>query len=517
MTDPDPGGTWSTSTPAIAFAGAGTGLITGVSAGPVNVIYTFTSTGCRITTPFTVDPLPAAISGTALGVCIGGTATLTDATPGGTFSGGAPRASVTLGGLVSGFSLGPATITYTAPSGCAITSSMMVNPLPRPIVGPSVVCQSATITLTDPDAGGTWSSFDATIADAFPTTGVVTGHTVGSVDISYTFPATGCAAVMNVTVNSGPGAIAGPAGPIILCTGDSILLNGSGLLFGPFTFQWDDSGSTIPGATNASFNASRTGSYSVFVTNTLGCTLQSGVIDVTAGIAPVITHATPLGFCIGNSVVLTADVGGATGVIAYQWNKGGLAIAGETNVTYTADSTGGYTVEVTVNGLSTSCSATTPVATVVVDNFPTPSISYTGTMLKTSNTYVTYQWFLNSVAIPGATNYTYVPVADGSYRVRVGDIIGCPGFSSAYGIGGVGTPLITAGGLSIFPNPVNDVLHIVSPVKLRAVITGLEGRTIIEQANAQEIDMTKLAKGIYMLNLFDDHGTRVHVQKLVKE
>jgi trimeric autotransporter adhesin len=522
-TDADPGGVWSTSNITIAFIGSTTGIVTGVSGGAVSVIYTFTSTGCRNTLPFFVNALPAPIGGPTA-VCSNGTITLTDVTPGGTFSGGAPHASVTPGGIVSGISAGTAGITYTVgATGCRTATPINVNAIPSPITGSSVFCQNSTTTLTDPDPGGTWSSQNTTIATVGSLSGIVTGLATPGTNISYAFVTTGCAAVFPVTINAAPPAVITPAGATVFCAGGNVVLDGT--TASGVTYQWRNSSGPIPGATNASYTASASSSYTVDISNALGCHAISAPQVVTAGINPTITHATSLGFCIGMNVVLTADVDStidalsAAGIdtLTYQWKKGGVAIPGATNVTYTADSAGAYTVDVTVSGGSGLCTATTPAVTTVVNNYPTPSITNTGTMLKTASTYVTYQWYLNTVAIPGATNYTYIPLANGNYRVIVGDILGCHGTSNGYNIAGVGVTQVSADEISIYPNPANNVVHIESPVAVRAVITGMEGKTLIDENNAHEININSLANGLYLITLYDGNGNRVLVQKLIKE
>lgn len=60
--------------------------------------------------------------------------------------------------------------------------------------------------------------------------------------------------------------------------------------------------------------------------------------------SPSITPGGPLSFCSGGSVALSANTG--TGY-TYQWHLGGTLIPGEAGSTYTADTPGNYTVQVT--------------------------------------------------------------------------------------------------------------------------------------------------------------------------
>src|SRR5207244_8896940 len=88
LSDGSGASTWSSSNNAVATVGAGTGVVTGVIAGTLNITFTL-PTGCFVTTPFTVNPTPAAITGVP-NVCVGSTRTLTDATSGGTWSSSNP-------------------------------------------------------------------------------------------------------------------------------------------------------------------------------------------------------------------------------------------------------------------------------------------------------------------------------------------------------------------------------------------------------------------------------------------
>lgn len=197
----------------VAVIGTGTtGTVTVTTAGG-----TATSTGV-----FTVNPLPAAISGAAT-VCIGATTTFTDATAGGTWSvtNGTGSATIT-GADVTGVSAGTVTVTYTLPTTCNVTKSLTVLQPPGAIAGGSAtVCSgSTTPAFTNPVAGGTWSVTNGTGTATIAATGILTAGTAGTVTVNYTIGT--CPAVtFAVTINPLPAAIAGAA---TVCTGTTTTL-----------------------------------------------------------------------------------------------------------------------------------------------------------------------------------------------------------------------------------------------------------------------------------------------------
>ena len=218
VSDASAGGTWSSSNGNASINGAG--LITGISAGGATISYTLAD-GCFVTYANTILPNPSNISGTGA-VCIGSTATLSDATTGGTWS-SSSTANATIGsasGIISGVAIGSATITYTA-SGCISTSVVIVNGLPGAITGSTPVCAGATITLGDPAGPGTWSSSNAAIASIGSGSGVVTGIAGGTATISYFAGTTGCRTTAIVTVNP----ILSISGITYVCLGTSATLS----------------------------------------------------------------------------------------------------------------------------------------------------------------------------------------------------------------------------------------------------------------------------------------------------
>ena len=224
LSDGTSGGTWSSNTTAITITpgpGAGGGIVTGAlvaAQSTATVTYTVGS-GCFITTVVTVNPLPAPITG-SITMCAGTTAALSDLSPGGTWStGNSVIATVDPFGHVTAtpFSY-PAPvydlpIFYGLPSGCIATTTVIVNPLPAAIGGPTTVCEGSTINLSDAATGGIWSSTNSSVATvvAAAGTGVVTGGSTGglpSVQVIIDYASgSGCIMTKTITVNIQPTAI----------------------------------------------------------------------------------------------------------------------------------------------------------------------------------------------------------------------------------------------------------------------------------------------------------------------
>ena len=337
LTDATTGGTWSSSNTSLATIG-GTGIVTGVMAGNSNITYTL-STGCIMTTPVTVNPLPAGITGTA-NVCVGLTTALTDATTGGTWSSGNTSLATVISGtgIVTGVSTGTPAITYKLSTGCMITTTVTVNPLPAAITGTKTVCAGLTTTLTDATTGGTWSSSNTGLATVGGT-GVVTGVSGGNPQITYTL-STGCIMTTPVTVNP----ISAITGTANVCAGLTTALTDAAT-----GGTWSSSNTTLA-------TVSGTGIVTGVLAGTPVITykLSTGCIMTT----PVTVNPLPSGIsgtkivCAGLTTNLS-DAGGGT------WSSSNISLA-------TVDISGMVTgvaagVPKITYTLSTGCIITTPV------------------------------------------------------------------------------------------------------------------------------------------------------------
>ncbi len=341
------GGTWSVSS-GIATISA-SGVVTGVTAGTATVTYTLPA-GCYTTVTITVNPLPAAIGGPTT-VCVNASITLTDATGSGTWS-SSNNAIATIApttGVLTGVGAGTATISYTLSTGCLTTYTVTVNPIPAAIAGPTAVCVSSTITLTNSVSGGTWTSSATGTATVGSTTGIVTGVSAGSVTITYTLSG-GCYVTYNVTVNPRPGVIGGPTG---VCVGFTITLTNA-TAGGTWT-SGNTSIATIDASTGVLYGVSP---GTVNITYTLG----TGCYNVTA--IEVNQQPAAIGgpsvVCVGSTITLTNSVSGGnwtsttTGIATIISTSGVLTgvSAGTAAITYTMPVSGCFVAtSVTVNPL----------------------------------------------------------------------------------------------------------------------------------------------------------------------
>jgi trimeric autotransporter adhesin len=205
-------GSWSSSDVAVATIDDA-GLVSPVSQGTTTISYN-TGCGTAATMVMNVYTQPVDIAGTP-SVCDGSTTSLTNATSGGVWSSDASSiASVNSSGVVTGISEGVADITYMN-GVCFSTLEVSVNPLPVPgsITGALSVCDGDFTDLdSDGDLGGSWTSSNASVATV-NSSGMVTGHSAGTVGITYSVT-NGCGTLstnVEVTVNADPaaGAISG--------------------------------------------------------------------------------------------------------------------------------------------------------------------------------------------------------------------------------------------------------------------------------------------------------------------
>ncbi len=474
LSDITSGGTWSSSNTGIATIGSTTGVVNGVAAGTAIITYTFTA-GCTASTTVTVNANPAAITpSTPVGLCIGGTATLSDPSPGGTWSSGNTGIATvgSLSGIVTGVTTGPVDITYTNAAGCFAVKTVTVNITPVAISPlTSGICQGATTTLTDGVAGGVWTSSNSGIASIGSTTGVVNGVAAGSATITYAIAA--CFTVATVTVNANPAAI-NPPGAVSVCTGFTTTLTDASP--GGVWTSSDNSFATI-GSTTGIVTGVSVGVVTISYTNAAGCpafktvTVNPTPVAITpsgsavcVGAITTVTDATPGGnWTSANTGIATAGL--TTGIIT------GVS-AGSTTITYSFGSCFAVAT-VTVNANPAAITPGTPVGICVGATTTLTDASPGGTWSTANPAIATIgstTGIVSGVA-PGAVNISYTNASGCSavktITVNVTPVAIVPGAVQVCSTNSTTLTNLTAGGIWSSANTV-----IATVGSLTGVVTG---------------------------------------------
>jgi hypothetical protein len=349
-----PAGTWSSSIPANATIDVNTGVVTGIVAGTSSITYQV-NPGCYKVMTQIINPLPGNISGTAA-ICEGSSATLACSPSGGTWVSGTPAVATinSSSGLVTPITAGTTPITYTATTGCQRAKEITINPLPTAITGTASVCIGLTTTLNTTPGGGAWTSSNAGRASVDAGTGVVTGITAGTCNITYTL--NGCIATRQVTVNSLPTAIGGVA---------AICVNGTSTLSStPSGGTWTSSNTsvaTINVTTGFVNGGASPGTSTITYQAATGCIRTR---DVTVNTSPGAVTGT-LSTCIGSTTTLSSSGGGtwsSSNMVKATVHVGTGVVAGLTEGTSTISyivSAGCFsTAVVTVNPLPAAITGT---------------------------------------------------------------------------------------------------------------------------------------------------------------
>ena len=178
------------------------------------------------------------------------------------------------------------------------------------------------------------------------------------------------------------------------------------------------------GISTATYTTTQAISIKAVCTNAAGCKSNSNTLQSQINPKPIVnaTAAGPTTVCTGATVQLQAQ---ATTGYSYQWFKNNIAIAGATNATYTASTSGAYKYVASLIG----CTDTSNIITVTVKEKPsvyitTPNTTVIcngqGALLQANpSTGYSYQWQMNGFDIAGATNSTYTATIGSYYNVII--------------------------------------------------------------------------------------------------
>ena len=536
--------------------------LTNTTGAPIAQTYTVTATsanGCVATATTTVTVNPIAVAAFSYGstgtLCANGTTAPvvlgTGATAGTFTSTAGLTLDATTGAITPSTSTpGTYTVTNTVPTTanqCGSTATTLVTITTAPTASFSypaatTYCAgSASTVVPTLDTGASAGVFGSTAGLTInATTGEITlaTSTAGTYTVTNTIAASGACSVVTATsmVTITPAASA-----TFTYSGATFCVSGT---TAPIATVTGTTGGTFSSATGLTLNAttgtitlasSTPGTYTVtyVVAGTCGASSTQNV-TITGGQAATFSYANASA-CAGSATLLVPTLG--TGAAAGTFTSTtGLTINAATGAVNPATSVAGnYTVTNTIAATG-GCAAATSTATVTINALPTtPTYTYTyptpSTVLFTSSAApagTTYQWFLGSVAITGATSQTYTAngtTAPGTYTVRfINTATGCQSAAS--------TPLtVTAtsqaqagSSLTLFPNPTADgqlslQLSGYAKAVTLTVIDALGRVVLTQQVSAGQsearLNLSRAASGVYMLRAVTEGG--IDVRRIVRE
>lgn len=325
-----------------------------------------------------------------------------------------------------------------------VQSQSVLNPVVQAVVGITTICPSDSVVLSsdiqDAIYTYTWYKDDVALAGSDHWEYNATEEGVYYVNIAA--PG-GCDFDSNaVTLNVTDFELEiDPPSETVLIPGESLTITAITDAVSP-VIEWYKDDVLITGATSLTYNVTEPGEYKVVVQ-------EPGPCNVTKETAVDIVY--PLGFelqiqpeisyqsCVSNSVVLSIqqfDALTASGNIdlignsfgyTYQWYKNGAPVAGATTTSYTvtnASLNGDYTLSITIPGFgvvnsdSIAINLALPAVTISGDTILCASGNVALTSSIAASEY-TYQWYLGSTPISGATLSAYNATAAGTYYLTI--------------------------------------------------------------------------------------------------
>ncbi|NDC42746.1 MAG: hypothetical protein EBZ77_14560, partial [Chitinophagia bacterium] len=226
---------------------------------------------------------------------------------------------------LTGESLGTAVITMVNREICGlrttVTDTITVGPgIGGSIVSPRTICLGGTVAFTDTFSGGTWTSYNPTIASV-STTGVVTGLDTGFATISYS-ATIACGLSIDtqmIRVIAGSTVSAGTiSGTSVICTGTTTILSDTA---SGGAWSSNATGIASVSATGVVYGVSPgTAIIRYMVAGT--CNTDTATFNITITSTPTAgTISGPSTVCAGSSIALTDSVTGGI------WTSSNVAVA----------------------------------------------------------------------------------------------------------------------------------------------------------------------------------------------
>ncbi|MGN6616242.1 MAG: PKD domain-containing protein [Ilyomonas sp.] len=311
------------------------------------------------------------------------------------------------------------------------------------------VCSAESLKLLSTVTGGTgiltysWSGSGVGVTNTQNTTATPVENGNYSLLVKDAKGCTATASTSVVEVNA-PLVVTATSNKTFVCYAQPVNLNstangGSGLIQ---KYLWTGSGVNVNNRQNITATSVQTGSYTVTITDSKGCTGTATTATVVTNPAiKVNATSDKTVVCINppSTINLTTDVTGGSGsYVSYVWSGSGLNLAGKSTKTTTAIPTVGgvYTVNVTDDKGCTASGSTVPISVTVLEpqiNLNCNTAQGYAQVTEVSGTpNISYLWSTTSGGTFSPNNTVPNPkiIYYGQYSIKVTDQNSCIGTSS---------------------------------------------------------------------------------------
>ncbi len=426
--------------------------------------------------------------------------------------------------VVTWDAVGPASIqvTETNPvTTCSTTTlptPITINPVPVPaFTGPPAVCagQSGVVYFTTPMTGHVynWSVTGGAITAGGSSAAVTViwgSAGSGTVQLTETISATGCATILSspVTINPAPNPTI--AGPNSVCSGQSGVSYSSAASGNDLV--WTIVGGSITsgdGTNNIVVDWNATGPASLQLTETnpaTGCYTVGNIFPVSINPVPTPVISGLSSVC-ANQAGVTYSTPVATGR-SYLWSVSGGTISsgsGTRTITVAWGSSAGGIVQLTETISATGCSTTALDYAVTIHALPTPAVvgpnsvcpNQAGVSYSTAGSGNSYLWTIVGGTITSGNGsntvlVTWDPTGPASLRVTETSAVSpfCAAPSAIYNVTINPAPTPTISGPSSSCAARTGVIYNVSPASGRSYAWTITGGTITAGSTTNSITVT---------------------------
>ena len=157
-------------------------------------------------------------------------------------------------------------------------------------------------------------------------------------------------------------------------------------------------------------------------------------------------------------------------------------------------------------------SASTPIVT------KTSTYDAYGTLITPFGTFTDVMRIKQEFSSSTSVNYEFIKLNPYQEILSVETSLGNPSYFSFYQSIPLAVEVLKKNNLSIFPNPASSIVYLQTQnnaIFNKIVIIDLTGKKVLEQNNANQVDIANLAKGLYVIEAF--FGENKFQTKFIKE